>query len=156
MSTSVTAHAIIGSLLWQSEVFVATREKAYEHSYGPEISFDPMTGQRLWRIISELKPGFTGDPFDENVKLGDYELIRGNRKPVSEEQDWYLSLMRSEDRQGLAPGLCPLFDKDDEAYISELVSGVLGTTLLRFQDTLSEVGLWYPERFGMWALKVFC
>lgn len=51
MGVSYSARALIGCRFSGREIFAKKQVKAFEHSHGDDVNFDPKTGHALWREV---------------------------------------------------------------------------------------------------------
>ena len=149
MGMDVYAKAAIGITVKKDDLTRLKTVKTFDHSYGEEFKFDPITAKPLWKTMTvfraELFPDFSPDCswYLYDLTLGPYPVIAEDYNDDSELIICYAFVETESHRCG--GGL-----NNSQALDLEGLTSKTGD-LQRYIDFLKERKLW-TDTFGLYAI----
>jgi len=145
MGVSYYAHTFLGLKLDKDQIMVEQRERMFDHDHPdtPDLIFDPKTGKKLWTTVSRVRPELV--KFDENEATEEVEEDENAVTPSLHVEAGFamlyvvhnqVSSYRSDEMD-----LTPL--ADDPTWIPRVVE--------KLKEITEPLGLWDPNRFGIWT-----
>lgn len=136
MGCSYRAHAVLGIKLSHAELFHPKKIKVFEHNFPEDWLVDPKTGKQLWSSYPVCVLNNSEELYD---KVNNEIDVVNNGEERSSKQFYYLGKIVS----------------DGEYHDSENFLGIWNTDALKnhLQQLLEPHKLWFPERFGLWAVQ---
>lgn len=150
MGVSYSARALIGCRFSGKEIFTKKRVKAFEHSHGDDVNFDPKTGRALWREVDACLLE------DEIGPLEDVSFVEAH-KSLGGIYCFDNGADRSEDREVLVGLFAVEQDAEGRGWRNQPFAPLSGVDVARTQklcqQVLEPLGLWKPDRFGIHVMQ---
>ena len=112
-------------------------EKAFPHNHPQSLKFDPQTGKKLWKEISNPIPEY--NEYDDDLDceaVGKYKLIYG-----TEQERCVVQLVGADDAEG----------RD----CSNFVKMPIDEQIQEFKDFMQKLGLWDEKNFGLHSILCY-